>query len=131
MLVDLLVSAKVGHDGKVTSTPVNITSEWLLASVAVHVSLKRARSGEAFVADSALVLLLCIGRHLRRELTHHRLWCWRTQWGTKELSWSGKGSRSHGIVASIGGGRAVVSGRVGHGTDRAATVVRVTTSRFT
>lgn len=42
-----------------------------LASMAVHVRLQRARSGETFVANLALVFLLSAGRKLRVELTHH------------------------------------------------------------
>lgn len=42
-----------------------------LASVAVHVSLKRARTSEALVADFALVLLLRARRNLGAELAHH------------------------------------------------------------
>lgn len=45
----------------------------LLASMAVHVGLQRARAREALVADLALVLLLRTRRHLGAELAHHRL----------------------------------------------------------
>jgi hypothetical protein len=43
----------------------------LLASVAVHVCLKRTGAGESLVTDLALVLLLAARRNLRAELTHH------------------------------------------------------------
>lgn len=45
----------------------------LLASVAIHVSLQRARTSESLVANLALVLLLSTGRHLGAELPHHGL----------------------------------------------------------
>ena len=43
----------------------------LLASVAVHVCLKRTGAGESLVANLALVLLLAARRNLRAELAHH------------------------------------------------------------
>src|SRR5271170_2522497 len=72
-LVHLLVPPQVRDDAEVPSTALHIARKWLLACVAVHVRLKRRWPGEAFVADSALVLLLRVGAHLRREVAHHRL----------------------------------------------------------
>ena len=43
------------------------------ASVAVHVSLQRAGTGEALIADLALVLLLRARRDFGAELAHHGL----------------------------------------------------------
>jgi len=63
-LVHLLMTTQIGDDREVTSTALHITGKWLLASMAVHVRLKRTWSGEAFVAHLAFVLFLCIGREL-------------------------------------------------------------------
>lgn len=51
--------------------------EWvvltLLARVAVHVCLQRARPSKTLVANFTLVLLLCAGGELGVELAHHGL----------------------------------------------------------
>jgi hypothetical protein len=49
-----------------------------LPSVAVHVRLQGRRAREPLIAHLALVLLLCVGWHLRAELAHHRLWAGRS-----------------------------------------------------
>jgi len=76
-LVDLLMTAKVGNNGKVAATSIHVTCVGLLASVAVHMSLERTRSRESLVANFALMLLLGVRGHLRTELTHHGLRCRR------------------------------------------------------
>jgi hypothetical protein len=70
-LVDLTMSAQVRNNGEMASTTLDGASKWLLAGMAVHVSLERAWSGKALVADLALVLLLGVRGHLGRELAHH------------------------------------------------------------
>lgn len=69
----LAVPSQVGHDRKVAAAAFDFASKRLLASVAVHVGLQRARTGESLVADLALVLLLRARRHLGAELPHHGL----------------------------------------------------------
>jgi len=72
-LVDLAMSPQVGDDGEVSAAAFDVTGEWLLAGMAVHVRLEGAGAGEALVANLALVLLLRARRDLGAELTHHRL----------------------------------------------------------
>lgn len=65
------MTSQVGDNREVASTAINVARKRLLASMAVHMGLERARAGEALVANLALVLLLRVGRKLGRELTHH------------------------------------------------------------
>jgi hypothetical protein len=69
--VNLPVPSKVGDHRKVPPAAVNVAGEWLLASVAVHVRLKRARPRKSLVTNLALVLLLRVRGHFGRKLTHH------------------------------------------------------------
>ena len=57
-LVDLTVSPQIGDNREVTAAAIGLAGVGLLACVAVHVCLKRARASEALIADLALVFLL-------------------------------------------------------------------------
>jgi len=57
-LVNLPMSAEIRDNGEMSATALNFTRKWLLARVAVHVSLKRAWASESLIANFALVLLL-------------------------------------------------------------------------
>jgi len=67
VLVDLLVSAQVRHNGEMTATAFDFTGVWLFAGVTINVRLKRAGSRKSLVADLAFVLLLSAGRDLGAE----------------------------------------------------------------
>ena len=69
--MNLFVSSQIGNNRKMSSTALNVTSERLLASVAVHMRLQRTWSSESLIADLALVLLLRVGGELGGELAHH------------------------------------------------------------
>ncbi len=71
--MNLAVSPQVRDNEEVTDTTLSLTSVGLLASVTVHMSLKRAEASKALVADLALMLLLSGRRDLGVELAHHRL----------------------------------------------------------
>jgi len=70
-LVYFAMPPQVGDDREVATTALDFASKWLLASMAVHVCLERARASEALVANLALVLLLRTRRYLGAELAHH------------------------------------------------------------
>jgi len=107
-LVDLFVSAQVWYYTELTSTAWNFTSEWLLASVTVHMRLKRTWASESLVTDLTLVLLLRWGWNLWVEWSHHGLWRWRkVVW--EKTSWSRQCPRVETIEWFRG--RTVVCGR--------------------
>lgn len=91
--VDFAVTPQVRDDGKVTSTALGFAGIWLLACVAVHVCLQRAGTGEALIANLALVFLLCAGRDLGVELAHHGLRGWEAV-VEDETARSWKGARA-------------------------------------
>jgi hypothetical protein len=57
-LVDFAMASQVGHNREMTATALDFTSEWLLASVAVHMGLKGAWACETLITDFTLVFLL-------------------------------------------------------------------------
>jgi hypothetical protein len=87
-LVDFPVSPQIRDDREMASAAFHITCECckrsvkkfgmidlaaltLLAGVAIHMGLQRARPRKALVTDLALVLLLRARRDPRAELGHH------------------------------------------------------------
>lgn len=80
--------------------------------MAVHVSLQRARPGEALVADLALVLLLRARGNLGAELAHHGLG--RRRGLGHQVGGPGERPRGDGFNVGAGGG-VVADGRV-HGS---------------
>lgn len=98
----------------------------LFASVTIHMGLERRRAGEPLVTHLALVLLLCVGRHLGAKLTHHRLgsgWCASRQ----KVRGARKGPRQMTVLVGFRGGRAIIGNRRFHRCHR-GTVVGVVAS---
>ena len=98
----------------------------LLARVAVHVGLERARAREALVAHLALVLLLRAARDLGVEGAHHGLRR-RRQVRVQEGGRARQGARAHAVDRL--GGRAVVGDGAAVDGAAAAEVARVPAGR--
>jgi len=105
VLVYFAMPPQIGDNREVASAALDFASKWLLASMAVHVCLERARASEALVANLALVLLLRAQRHLGAELAHHRLR--RRRHGSTEKRVRARQSPRAGEVDRLGS-RAVI-----------------------